>query len=557
MTDIFISYTEENQQQAKLLSKALEQQGFSVWWNKDTPEGQLFNNHADEALQEARCVIVIWSQFSVSDRWINSVARESSDRGNLLPALFEDVFVPVEFREIETANLIGWKGETSDTFFQDMVKEINKLIQRSNDPEQPLQNTPVSAISTEALTEDEGEVLDDIEVSSHSISDQEEPSSSEAVLEATINKSEPEEEIESKGEIEDQEESIAAQEISLVEELRTSNEGDSPVEELVKEVNNEIDELQELPVEPVAALDPVDHIDVSQSADFEDEVDLEMEQEHVETTSVDYEPQADHENHFSEPERDYNEISEKAKSQKVLLYGGLIAAVLVVLWGIFQVLPDDKESIDQVQTIDVSPQLPAANPPPEVTEPITENTETLDWNAALETNDIAAFEAYQAKYPQGQYLTEAKEKIALLRSEETSQTTRGLVDSESPASNNVTSTTRAEAYATVAAGNFFTTKMVTKGPMRPGEPNQDFLVGERVYIWATISTPAYERVKIEWLTSDDRTITTKYVNIARDLGNGFNIHDWKQNFPGTRGQYKVRLYNSNKEKIAETAFRIN
>ncbi|MGI9544807.1 MAG: toll/interleukin-1 receptor domain-containing protein [Cyclobacteriaceae bacterium] len=559
MTDIFISYTEENQHQAQLLSQALEQQGFSVWWNKDAPEGQLFNNHADEALQEAKCVVVIWSQFSVSDRWINSVAREASERGNLLPALFEDVFVPVEFREIQTANLIGWKGETSDTFFQDMAMQINKLIQSSHDPgdiDPPSESASPSATPDTIISGDQAEVFDMPEVSGNPISE----------VEDSEIKLDPEEEAKSPGgETEALEDSIASQEASLKEELRTSSEGDSPIEELVKEVNNEAEELSELRMEEsVEELDPSDQADIPQSVNFEDEIGQEIEPAYVDAAPLsDHEFQAENQEHLSEPGMEVNEISEKPKQPKLLIYGGLTAAVLVVLWAIFQVVPDDKESIDQVQTLDVSPQLPAATPPPETiegtetTEPSMEDTEAIDWDAALEKNDIAAYETYQENYPQGNHLTQAKEKIAALKSEETVQAPAVPAQSKSIATNVASSNSRPKRYASVNEGNFFTTKTLTKGPMRPGEPNQEFQVGERVYLWATISTPAYERVKLEWLTSDDRLIAEKYVNIAKDLGNGFNIHDWKQNFPGTTGQFKARLYNSNQEKIAETVFRIN
>jgi alpha-glucuronidase len=61
MAEIFISYAREDVEAARMLSDALEEHGFSVFWDRRIPAGKRFDDYIDEQLQAARCVIVVWS----------------------------------------------------------------------------------------------------------------------------------------------------------------------------------------------------------------------------------------------------------------------------------------------------------------------------------------------------------------------------------------------------------------------------------------------------------------------------------------------------------------
>ena len=43
MADIFISYASEDRLRAEPLAKALEEQGWSVWWDRTIPPGETFD----------------------------------------------------------------------------------------------------------------------------------------------------------------------------------------------------------------------------------------------------------------------------------------------------------------------------------------------------------------------------------------------------------------------------------------------------------------------------------------------------------------------------------
>jgi hypothetical protein len=118
MTDIFLSYAKEDRERARNLATALEAAGWSVWWDRNIPVGQAFDQAIENALDSAKCVVVLWSKHSISSEWVKNEAASAAERGMLVPALIDDVRTPLEFRRKQTANLIGWEQDPSYPGFQ-------------------------------------------------------------------------------------------------------------------------------------------------------------------------------------------------------------------------------------------------------------------------------------------------------------------------------------------------------------------------------------------------------------------------------------------------------
>lgn len=119
MSDIFISYARPDRERARLLAQALEQRGWSVWWDHDIPPGRKFDDVIEEALAAARCVVVLWSRASTASDWVRNEAGEAMQRQVLIPALIDaDVKIPLGFRRLQAADLSGWQGPPTPEFEQ-------------------------------------------------------------------------------------------------------------------------------------------------------------------------------------------------------------------------------------------------------------------------------------------------------------------------------------------------------------------------------------------------------------------------------------------------------
>ena len=99
MADIFLSYERSDYPRAQKIAAALEQHGWSVWWDRKLMGGARFDKAIEHALSAARCVITLWSKGSVSSDWLNSNKGTKSDMGvwatSFAPRPYAQVVPPI------------------------------------------------------------------------------------------------------------------------------------------------------------------------------------------------------------------------------------------------------------------------------------------------------------------------------------------------------------------------------------------------------------------------------------------------------------------------------
>lgn len=128
MSDVFISYASEDRERARMLASALEGRGWSVWWDRKIVPGQTFDQVIEHELETAKCVVVLWSKNSVTKEWVKNEAASAAERGALVPALIENIKIPLEFRRKQTADLISFKGDAAHGGFQGLCEGISTII---------------------------------------------------------------------------------------------------------------------------------------------------------------------------------------------------------------------------------------------------------------------------------------------------------------------------------------------------------------------------------------------------------------------------------------------
>jgi len=132
--NIFISYSSADRPIAKDLAAALSEEGWLVWWDREIPPGKSFDEVIEAALTAAKCVIVLWSKSSVASDWVKVEAADAAKRHILIPALIENVEMPLEFRRIQAADLIGWRGSKQHAGFEILLESIANIIPKSAVP---------------------------------------------------------------------------------------------------------------------------------------------------------------------------------------------------------------------------------------------------------------------------------------------------------------------------------------------------------------------------------------------------------------------------------------
>lgn len=128
MSHIFISYKREDQATARKLADALEGEGWTVWWDPKLRAGEHFDDVIEKALNDAKCVIVLWSKRSVESLYVKDEAMYALDHDKLIPVAIENVSLPFRFRGVHTLSLLGWDGSKDFPEFRQLVDDISAIL---------------------------------------------------------------------------------------------------------------------------------------------------------------------------------------------------------------------------------------------------------------------------------------------------------------------------------------------------------------------------------------------------------------------------------------------
>lgn len=137
--NIVVAYDHNDKKQAGMLVNALTKYGYSVWWDEKIRPGATYAQVIEEELKAAVCVVVLWSQKSVRSSWVINEAATAIDgeEKKLVPIVIEETEVPLQFRDIHSARLIGWNGNPNHPDFQPVLDAIQLIARPTRNEERP------------------------------------------------------------------------------------------------------------------------------------------------------------------------------------------------------------------------------------------------------------------------------------------------------------------------------------------------------------------------------------------------------------------------------------
>ena len=127
-TDLFISYSQKDLATVKTLTALLQKVGWSVWFDQNIRAGTSFDRVIEQALQDARAVIVAWSHNSVNSDWVRAEAAYAQESAKLFPVRLDDAPLPLHFIHVHTLNLSAWDGTDDHPVLQALVAHLTEAV---------------------------------------------------------------------------------------------------------------------------------------------------------------------------------------------------------------------------------------------------------------------------------------------------------------------------------------------------------------------------------------------------------------------------------------------
>ena len=97
------------------LVRALQNEGFDIWWDRLLPGGESWRAEIAQALEHAKCTVVVWTHASTgpASQFVSEEASRALKTNRLVPVVFDKVTPPLGFGEIQTidSNALACQGQ--------------------------------------------------------------------------------------------------------------------------------------------------------------------------------------------------------------------------------------------------------------------------------------------------------------------------------------------------------------------------------------------------------------------------------------------------------------
>ena len=140
-TTVFVSYASADRARVQPIIAALEEAGFSVWWDGLIEGGEQFARSIEVPLERALAVVVVWSKAAHDSYWVHDEAARGRDRSRLVPLSLDGSEPPLGFRQFQTIALGKPRRGARDAGIDAMLRAVATL----HDQPMPARSTPPRA----------------------------------------------------------------------------------------------------------------------------------------------------------------------------------------------------------------------------------------------------------------------------------------------------------------------------------------------------------------------------------------------------------------------------
>jgi tetratricopeptide (TPR) repeat protein len=138
MHDVFICYKGEHQERAKNIRSLLWDKGWSVFLDENLESGKRWDQQLEQRLDEAGCVLALWSKGSASSNVQFDEANYALSHGKLILARLDDERLPLGFQPIQRIELLNWTEGEHHPGIARIFASIERTIKASKAKPEPI-----------------------------------------------------------------------------------------------------------------------------------------------------------------------------------------------------------------------------------------------------------------------------------------------------------------------------------------------------------------------------------------------------------------------------------
>ena len=146
MTDIFISYKQEDRQHAHAIAEMFASHGYDVWWDINLLPGQKFSDEINSVIRKAKATVVLWTPSSILSDWVKAETSLALERGILVPAWLEKVDLPAPYNTLHTIDLTSWDGSPSNPILNGLLAGVHNLVGEPVEDRKALSKADISVV---------------------------------------------------------------------------------------------------------------------------------------------------------------------------------------------------------------------------------------------------------------------------------------------------------------------------------------------------------------------------------------------------------------------------
>jgi hypothetical protein len=128
MAEVFVSYSRVNRDRIVTVSDALEGSGYSVWWDRALKPGDDYAMLIEEQINDAKCVVVAWSETARQSLWVRAEANEALDAGKLVQIRLDTAKPPLPFSALNLVDFSGWGGAREDEVWTTLDGRVRRRL---------------------------------------------------------------------------------------------------------------------------------------------------------------------------------------------------------------------------------------------------------------------------------------------------------------------------------------------------------------------------------------------------------------------------------------------